>query len=56
MVHLHHGVGDRSPRHHLLVLDGTAFKGFPHVDVLQGDCGEDTTTETFGCGRSWTVQ
>lgn len=37
MVHLHHGVGDGGPRHHLLVLDGAALKGLPHVDILQGD-------------------
>lgn len=39
VVHLHHWVGDRRPRHHLLVLDGTALEGLPHVDVLQGDWG-----------------
>lgn len=37
MVHLNHGVGDGRPRHNLLVLNGAALKGLPHVDVLQGD-------------------
>lgn len=41
VVHLHHGVGDGGPRHHLLVLDGAALEGLPHIDVLQGDWREE---------------
>lgn len=37
MVHLNHRVGDGGPRHNLLVLNGAALKGLPHVDILQGD-------------------
>lgn len=35
MVHLHDRVEDGVPGHHLLVLDGGALEGLPHVDVLQ---------------------
>lgn len=42
MVHLHHRVGHRGPRHHLLVLDGATLEGLPHVNILQGDWEEET--------------